>query len=82
MRPEMNGTARVSRLGQRVETPWSGNPAVACPTQTLAETHKTELQAQTLVASAEAAGKELSEKRVTEELPLSHRKYLLRSVPR
>lgn len=59
MRPEMNGTAQASWPGRGVEALWSGSPAVACPTQTLAETRKTELQAQTLVTWAEAAGKEL-----------------------
>ena len=59
----MNGTAQARWPGQSVETPWSGNPAVACPTQILAEAHNTEVQVQIPVARAEAARKELSERR-------------------
>lgn len=65
----MNGTALASWLGQRVETLWSGNPAVACPTQTLAEAHRTDLQIQTLVT--EAAREGLSERRVIQTPGLS-----------
>lgn len=59
----MNGTAQARWPGQSVETPWSGNPAVACPTQILAEAHNTEVRGQIPVARAEAARKELSEGR-------------------
>lgn len=59
----MNGTAQARWPGQSVETPWSGNPAVACPTQILAEAHNTEVRVQIPVARAEAARKELSERR-------------------
>lgn len=51
--------------GRGAETSWSGSPAVACPTQTLAETRKAELQDRTLVPWAEAAGKEFRKRQVT-----------------